>query len=145
MPEYILEGRGSEEFRDLPPFTRGYIEAAFFTAPDGSDGGYDMRQMGFHDLSDDALEQIRGDCDRFCSENAADIDRLIAAKDDYDMESAGRDFWFTRNGHGVGFWDRGFTDAAGDASERLTEASTAFGEVDFDVDPDADRPSIGFM
>jgi hypothetical protein len=24
----------------------------------------------------------------------------------YSEEQAGRDFWFTRQGHGVGFWDR---------------------------------------
>jgi len=31
---------------------------------------------------------------------------LMRVADSYDDEQAGRDFWFTRQGHGVGFWDR---------------------------------------
>jgi len=31
--------------------------------------------------------------------------------------AAGRDYWFTRNHHGVGFWDRGL----GEIGDKLTE------------------------
>lgn len=38
----------------------------------------------------------------------------------------GHDFALTRNGHGAGFWDRGYPDAIGQA---LTEAAQAYGEA----------------
>lgn len=37
----------------------------------------------------------------------------------------GADLWFTQNGHGVGFWDRGL----GDIGERLSEAARSLGEA----------------
>lgn len=36
----------------------------------------------------------------------------------YTEIQAGRDFWFTRNGHGVGFWDRGLGEIGDLLSER---------------------------
>lgn len=36
----------------------------------------------------------------------------------------GHDFALTRNGHGAGFWDRGY----GDVGDRLTDAARAYGE-----------------
>lgn len=40
-------------------------------------------------------------------------------------EAAAHDFILTRNGHGAGFWDRGY----GDAGRRLTDAVKTYGEV----------------
>jgi hypothetical protein len=37
---------------------------------------------------------------------AADLLALAYDRDDYNEEQAGRDYWFTRNGYGVGFLDR---------------------------------------
>jgi hypothetical protein len=45
---------------------------------------------------------------------------------DYDEACAGRDFWFTRCGHGVGFWDRDL----GDVGDKLTEIAETFGNRD---------------
>ena len=43
------------------------------------------------------------------------------------IEQAGYDFWFTRNGHGTGFWDR--PEVYGSAvSEDMTKRSQSFGE-----------------
>lgn len=42
----------------------------------------------------------------------------------YDARAAGRDFWYTRNGHGVGFWDRGL----GEVGDRLSDIAREFGE-----------------
>ncbi len=47
---------------------------------------------------------------------------------------AGHDFWLTRCGHvGAGFWDG---DWPQDVSDRLTEASEKFGDVDLYVGDD---------
>lgn len=82
---------------------------------------------GFDDLSPGALAAIMRDCAAFKAK-AADL--LQVAYDcpapdqpgfdelrtcpDYDETQAGRDFWFTRNGHGVGFWDRGLGQVGAD-------------------------------
>ncbi|PZO72647.1 MAG: hypothetical protein DI629_20660 [Mesorhizobium amorphae] len=132
MPQFEMTGAHMPEFRELPPLTRGYVEAMFFTAPEPeSDKEFDISEAGFSDLSEEALRRIVEDCDAFAAAHAEDIATLSgSSKVDYDEMSAGRDLWFTRNGHGVGFWDRGFEGAEGEAAERLSEAATAMGEVD---------------
>jgi hypothetical protein len=44
----------------------------------------------------------------------------------YEAIQAGRDFWFTRNHHGVGFWDRGL----GPTGDSLSAVSHRFRETD---------------
>jgi len=41
----------------------------------------------------------------------------------------GHDFWLTRNGHGAGFWDRGFGKLGGE----LTRLAKSYGTVDLYV------------
>ena len=48
---------------------------------------------------------------------------------DFDREQAGRDLWYTRNGHGVGFWDRD-DDVYGPHADALCEVARAMGSVD---------------
>lgn len=127
MPEYYLPGKGSEDFAALPPLVRGYIEAAFFTSEDteGRDESAVPEGYGFDDLAPEALEDIVKDCQKFENQYSATLAALVGlpyAGGTYDMEAAGRDFWYTRNGHGVGFWDRGFEDDAATAAEVLTQA-----------------------
>lgn len=112
MPEFNMPLSGSagyEAFSDLPPFVRGYIEAMFFTeggTPLGESGDPEDELEGctFEDLAPEALEAIIRDCDEFQTE--ASLLLLSAYARDYSAEQAGRDLWFTRNGHGAGFWDR---------------------------------------
>jgi hypothetical protein len=118
---------GSYDQRDA--FTRGYIEALFFTKnvrrsweARVSAGGF-----GYSDLAPEALAMIIGDCQKFQAStafkairNGPGFDALL------DYPIAGRDFWFTRNGHECGFGD-------GDRPEpyatALTATAKAFGEV----------------
>lgn len=44
---------------------------------------------------------------------------------DLDLAQCGHDFWLTRNGHGSGFWDRGYDKALAD---ELTLIAHEFGE-----------------
>lgn len=63
----------------------------------------------------------------------------------YDLAQAGRDFWFSRNGHGVGFWSREeIPEAERDA---LDAAARAAGEVDLfpvPLDVETGAPLPGF-
>lgn len=85
----------------MKAFVSGYIEAMYFTegGPDGEGPEFDAAE-----LSPEACETIARDCEAF--NTVAGQILAIAYKFNYDSEQAGRDFWFTRNGHGVGFWDR---------------------------------------
>jgi hypothetical protein len=44
-------------------------------------------------------------------------------------EMLGHDLWLTRNGHGVGFWDRDL----GDLGDLLTDLADLMGEFDLSV------------
>lgn len=112
-------------FTDLDAFVRGYLEAAFFTNDDNAPGGCDYRDTGrvsvmYDKLAPEVLTQAQRECEAFqCANSVA----LSHAGDD---EQNGRDFWFTRCGHGAGFWDRGY-EAIGD---ELTEQSRKAGNRD---------------
>lgn len=142
MPEFVMEGR-DHAARAESEFVFGFIEAMFFTetspAFESSEWFTDERRaaseagqadgelpgdVGYTDLHPDALEAIRRDCDTFWILNR---DTLESACEfgGYDMAQAGRDYWFTRNGHGVGYWDRDL----GDAGDMLSDAARDAGEV----------------
>lgn len=103
---------------DFDVFTDAYVEAMLWSTTDDDgdplDDNYDARA-----LAPETLKQILEDCERFQEENAKDLVGI-------DPASAGHDFWLTRTGHGLGFWDRGL----GDVGERLTAAAHAFGNLD---------------
>lgn len=84
----------------LDLFTSGYIEAVFFTADE------DMSDKGLVDIASDDLVQICLECKNFQEDNKSLLD-IAYEKLGYTENQAGIDFWFTRNGHGVGYWDRG--------------------------------------
>lgn len=110
-------------------FTLAYIECALWSTNDESNeaGGDPLEDnYGPEDIAGETLETMLADCKRFQEENADDIDDGPDDGDYNSWERAGHDFWLTRNGHGAGFWDGDWEEAAG---ERLTEASKAFGEV----------------
>lgn len=107
------------------PFLRGYLDAALFTTDENPPSGCDYVQSGRADdmypsLPDYFIAQAKADCAKFEAENA---DLLAVAGDDWQN---GSDFWYTRNGHGVGFWDRGYEQTG----DRLTEAAHKFGTHD---------------
>jgi hypothetical protein len=130
MPEFILDYGSPEaarEFVKLDEFTRGYIEAMFFTDTSSADDG-ELEHATFADLAPEALATIIRDCTTFQSDYRADIDEAIDTGriNGYDAMAAGRDYWYTRNGHGCGYWDRGL----GDIGDKLT----TFASIDPQVD-----------
>ena len=133
MPEFHLDTSGrvdhvhpgngrtyQVDWPELDTFTQGYIEALFFT--DASDSDDELYEKGFSDLAPETLAAIIDDCAKFQA-----LDAWKGADRFPDDARGGRDFWYTRNGHGCGFWD-------GDWSEpyatSLTTASKAFRSLD---------------
>ena len=128
----------------LPDFCRGYLEAAFFTgvcADTGDGESIEIDGLGLGNLDPGALDSMVADCVRFIIANRETLDRVTAGGA-YGLEAAGRDFWFTRNGHGVGFWDRGL----GDDGETLSTACRydESGLWAAPLDPDTLEPLPGY-
>lgn len=111
MPEFQLNTwRGrvgvARAFDKLDSFARGYVEAMFFTNGDtGDDNENRLNEIGVHKLTKAACDDIAETCKRF---QKAQAEALEAAYEtgEYSEEQAGRDLWFSRQGHGVGYFDR---------------------------------------
>ena len=105
----------------LDEMTAGYLEAVDFTEsePMQDSAGEDVEILGFAAEMD---EQARDDCAQF-------LDLLARMAIDWssvwDARQLGIDFWFTRNHHGCGFWERG-----GHLGDILTKWADSMGEVD---------------
>lgn len=133
MPQFKLDHGdrdGAAWFKSLDSFTQGYVEAMFFTADD------DLKDKTVADLSAEARQEIRAQCDDFQKANEAMLSAAYAT-DEYDAGQAGRDFWFTRNRHGVGYWGRSkiahlklTPEAPDDIGAALTDAAHGCGETD---------------
>ncbi len=152
MPKFILDTAGAVQtpeirWADLDTFTQGYIVAAFFTASDENGNGLRLieyvgryrsddvyRDAAFSDLAPETLATMIADCAKF-REGSAWLRAVNAAKYyEFPGETeAGRDFWFTRNGHGCGFWDGDWPEPYATA---LTDAAKAFPERDLYVGDD---------
>jgi hypothetical protein len=151
MPEYVLDTSLAQDvWRTLDAFTRGYVMAAMWTLTDswfecdeceaqpdewnngkceacGATTGVHERtescdHLGLHDIAPETIETAKDECASFLV--AQQFVLNLTEEDDY--ERHGADFWLTRNGHGAGFWDRGYPP---DVSRALTDSAHAWGEV----------------
>lgn len=109
---------------NLDSFLRGYCDAALFTTDSNPPSGQDYVESGrademFPSLPAYFLEKAQKDCEKFQAENSALLEQAG------DSWQNGTDFWYTRNRHGVGFWDRGYPD---DVADALTDAAHKYGE-----------------
>lgn len=125
-------------YRELPDeFARDYFKAALETTTDVSDesGGQTLdRNYGIQDFGDETVKDMLLDCKEFQAANADDLD-LVS-----EVGCGGRDFWLTRNDHGVGFRDRGWqqSNEIKNALDRLSKAARKWGEYDLWVGSVAD-------
>lgn len=104
MPEFILDhgdAKSARRFKALDAFTQGYIEAMFFTSINEED----LQHANVSELAPVAWAGIARECNEWQYAWATSL-ALAYQQDGYDEEAAGRDYWYTRNGHGVGFWTR---------------------------------------
>ena len=112
-------------------FTRAYIEAALWSSTDNSDesGGEPFdANYSEADIAPDTLARIVEDCEAFQRDNEVLLSQVPWTTE----EQNGHDFWLTRNGHGAGFWDRGY----GDLGDKLTDAAHAWSTFDLYIGDD---------
>ncbi len=79
------------------------------------------------DISPELMAEFRANCEAFRDEMIGTLEKVGS-----DAGQTGHDFWLTRNGHGAGFWDRGY----GADGETLSQAAKAYGSVDLWIDAD---------
>lgn len=134
MPEFILNLEGAPPAWDsLDDFTKGFVEAAFFSetscfdssefftpaaqhaVSEGQADGAIPSDAGPSDIEPSMLAKVQGFCADFQRRAAALLAEAYAL--DYDATQAGRDLYFTYAGHGVGYWSRDVLEPSGDAWE----------------------------
>ena len=123
-----ISGNGAATLRDYKmetqnfnAFFNAYITAALWSSVDDNDDPLDSNYTA-ESIEPVTLEKMKADCHKFITENDNLLSQVYKTVDGY--SSAGHDFWLTRNGHGAGFWDRGF----GYIGDALTDRSTEFKE-----------------
>lgn len=97
-----------------------YFEAMFWADVDGSDdiqGDYDIM-----DIDNDMLEKMCKELDAFFEKAGP-----ILGESDYTHDQACHDFYFTRCGHGVGFWENDHCNES--QGQALTDIAKEFNEV----------------
>lgn len=110
---------------DFDTFVAAYLEAVYFTEK-GPDSEFPDA-----DLSPEAVFEIKADCRSFWRRAGPFVLAHAAAagwSHEDAVEQAGQDFWFTRNGHGVGFWDG---DWEGPFEQILDTVARSYGEMIF--------------
>ena len=138
-------GKSLNEFQGIKPvgsknldtFTKAFIEAFLVDVNENEkqrseeereDGiGLHLIDYELRDIDPRSLQKIINDCVKFKKDNIEAIENGGAGlKDMY--ERAGYDFYYTRVGHGVGFWE---TDKWEDPyGKELTSAAKKFGSID---------------
>ena len=93
-----------------------YFETALWSSLD--EEGYSLDDN--YDIDDIARASIET-----AAAELANFFELAAEELDVDDSRHAHDFWLTRNGHGAGFWDRGYLNG-----EKLTEMAKTFGPSD---------------
>lgn len=88
---------------DIDEMLEAYIDAALWSELD-DDGEPLDSNYNYNDLGDGVRESMRADCEKFANKVAAYIMACFGTGK-CSWSQAGHDFWMTRNGHGVGFWD----------------------------------------
>jgi hypothetical protein len=146
----LLESKITQEEKDyLKEVVRGYVETALWTEEERLED-----EMGY-DEDDDEMSEIdaiiksynKKDFSNFEKEDI-DADSLLdtysdikeftnllsdSTLDEVEPFDLGMDFWLTRNGHGSGFWDRGYSE---ETEEDLMSAVKNFKEKNLVIGDD---------
>ena len=120
-----FENYDEELEHDIQDILDAYLECVIFTeSGDGHDDGVDpFDGKTIYNFSNSSIIEARQQIEWF-------VNVAGEALDDISDESIGQDIWYTRNGHGVGFWDRDYDD---DVIETLEKLCKVLGYADCDV------------
>lgn len=113
-----------------------YVHAALWSSVniDNEEEEFLDENYSIDDIDEGVLKRMVIDIHNFIKEN----DDAIKQSGMSD-EQLGHDLWLTRNGHGAGFWDRGYDEVI---SEKLTSAAMKMGGFDLYVGDDGKLHSM---
>lgn len=116
-------------------FIAGYLTAALWSSSDtitDAEGEERDVELDEYDWADGEAEKLHADCYDFMQKYGRLLERYarrVSHSGEYTAwEVAGHDFWLTRCGHGVGYWDRGLG-KLGDQLAARCGWRTEFGEI----------------
>lgn len=131
--DIINESLGRTTIHDLnvEAFVRGYIEAMLFSSTDEMDVPLN-KNYTIEDIDPLTMDRIENDCRSFLHSAGPWItaERFKGAMVGSLEAHAGHDFWFTRVGHGSGFWDGDWEGEDGGFDGPITSRAKAFGNID---------------
>lgn len=120
----------------------GAVEALLWTecvdSSDGDDSNFLDHNYETADIALADRSTLRHLIDMFLEDNKDSISEFLEVTG-LNYSQIGHDLILTANGHGAGYWDRG----AGEAGERLTEASGALGSINLELGDDDQIHIIG--
>ena len=101
-------------------FIKEYMVALMFTENDDNFPGEFYPENCSMELSQELIDQCRNDCINFCNSMVTFGFFNWDDASEKEITKAAHNFWYSRNGHGVGFWE--------DDLEGLQELAESFGE-----------------
>lgn len=107
----------------LNAFISAYITAMLWSTPGTTPDGEELESLEALELAPETVQRVVTECTGFYT-TAFKVLSHLDESGLHSFELSGHDFWLTRNGHGVGFWDRGL----GNAGDYLTALSQQAGE-----------------
>lgn len=113
-------------------FYNSFIAALLWSTGGSEDDGefLDEGRDGSN-INPHVADGLRAQCNEFCLQNESDL-KKAKEEEGYSLDQAGHDFALSRNGHGVGFFDR----KLGEIGARLQRAAEDFGPADAYVGDD---------
>lgn len=122
---------------DVEEFVEGFVEAMLHSSYDQSDdsGGEPLnKNYDSSDIDHHTMDRIYADCRSFLHSAGPWLteERFKGARLGSLEQRAGYDFWHTRTGSGVGFWDGDWEgeDGSHTSPGPLTGRARAYGNVD---------------
>ena len=103
-----------------------YVTCALWSSMDEEGEPLDLNYFPT-DLSPELVTSMKEDVVDFVKGNKEVLEQSKLSDD-----QIGHDFWLNRNGHGVGFWDRGL----GEIGTKLSEAAEVYSGIDLYVGDD---------
>lgn len=101
--------------------TQHYIVCALFA--DTPDESRTDPAWSVSNIAPESRDKVVETVNRWIDDNK---ELLAQLPETFGPDNVGHNLWLTRNGHGVGFWDRGL----GDPGDQLSTEAEALGECD---------------